>query len=807
MLADLRLALRALRRAPGFTLAAALCLALGVGATTAVLAVADAVLFRPLPVRGLDRIVVVRQDLTKLNLLDAPLDPPGTVELLARHDLFDAAAAYTEDHENLATPNGEPQRVRIASTVGDFFGLLEARAAAGRLYPPGASRDPGAQRGVVLGYAFWREHFGGDPGVVGRTIRLDGLPQEVVGVAGPSLGYPRGVDVYRPFPVDSSSTQQWSVDIMTVIGRVRPGVTPERLSAGLAEEADRWRAQSAAAGRPQQNGVVVRAVPLATVLAGELRPITRLLLGAVALVLLVACANVACLQLVRATGRARELAVRAAIGAGRAHLARPLAAESVTLAAGGGVLGVVLAAGALAAVRRWGPAQYPQLGDAHVDPRVLAGALAVAAGAALAFGLAPALRAVRADPQDALRGASRSASAGADRQRFLQGAVVTQVALALTLVLVLGAGLLTRSFARLAAADPGFRAEQVYTAHFGLPSDAYPTPAQKMAAFGRVLDRVASAPGVTAAALGAYLPMADQYSSTPFSIVGSAPDPGGRKPHAEFTFVTENYFRALGIPLRRGRAFTRADDSAARPVVIVDEQLAREFFPGQDPVGRLLKQLGDADVEIVGVVGTATRAHVGEARKALVYYPLHQKPWASTVAVVVRGALPPAAADRLVRTAVAEVDRQVPVYDARPMQDRVDESIGGRRLATLALGAFAGAALLLAALGVYGVLSYAVAQRARELGVRSALGAGRGDLERMVVGGGARLAAVGAVAGLLLFLLARRGLAALLYGVGPADPVALGVGTGVLAAAVLLASWIPARRAARVDPAAALRAE
>ena len=462
MLNDFHLAFRALRRAPGFALAAVLCLALGVGATTAVLAVADAVLFCPLPVRGLDRMVVVRQDLTKLNLLDAPLDPPGTVELLARHDLFDDAAAYTADHANLATPDAEPQRVRIASTVGDFFGLLEARPAAGRLYTPAASRDPSALQVVVLGYAFWREHFGGDPRIVGRTIRLDGLPLEVVGVAGPSLGYPCGVDVYRLFPVDSSTGQQWSVDIMTAIGRVRPGVTPERLSAGLAEQVGRWRAHYAAVGGQQQNGLVLHATPLATVLAGELRSITRLLLGAVTLVLLVACANVACLQLVRATGRARELAVRAAIGAGRTHLARPLAAESVVLAANGGLLGVALAAGTLAAARRWGPAQYPQLADAQVDPRVLAGALAVTACAAILFGLAPALRAVRADPQDVLRGASRGASVGADRQRFLQGAVVTQVALALTLVL--GAGLLARSFARLAAADPGAVAAAVRAA-------------------------------------------------------------------------------------------------------------------------------------------------------------------------------------------------------------------------------------------------------------------------------------------------------------------------------------------------------
>ncbi|HEY0779553.1 MAG TPA: ABC transporter permease [Gemmatirosa sp.] len=807
MLTDIRRALRALRRAPGFTLAAALCLALGIGATTIVLAVVDAVLLRPLPVRGLDRMVVLREDLPKIKLLDADIDPPSSDAALARRDLFDAGAAYTGSSANLTTAGAEPRRVKTASTLGDFFGLMNATAATGRFYAPDASRTASAQDVAVLSYGFWRDHFGGDPAIVGRTIRLDGQPLAVVGVAGPSLGYPRGADVYRPFPMNAKTQQDWGVLEMTAIARVRADVTPARLAGGLAQEAARWNVHMGGlTAGSADNGLRLHAVPFTTYLAGELRPITRLLLGAVALVLLVACANVACLQLVRATGRARELAVRAAIGARRAHLARPLAAESVVLAAGGGMLGVSLAWGTLALLRRFGPAQYPQLADAHADPRVLAGAVGATAFAALVFGLAPAVRAVRVSPQDALRGGSRGASAGVDRQRFLQGAVVTQVALAFTLAL--GAGLLVRSFARLAASDPGFRAEAAYTAHFGLPDDtAYARMASHRVAFDAVLQRLAGAPGVSAVALGSYLPMADHFSSTPFSVVGRAPDPGGQQPHAEFNLVSEDYFRALGIPLRRGRTFTRADDSAAVPVVIVDEQLAREFFPGEDPIGRQITQLGRGQLQIVGVVGSTVRLQLGEQRKALVYYPLRQKPWPSILAVVVRGALPPAAAEGLIRAAVAAVDPQLPVFDARPMPARVDESVGGRRLATWALGAFAAVGLLLAALGVYGVLSYAVAQRARELGVRSALGARRGDLERMIVGSGARLAGAGAIAGVLLFLAGRRALAALLYGIGPADPIALGAGACVLAAAVLFASWLPARRAARVDPAVALRAE
>jgi predicted permease len=802
MLPTLRQAWRALRRAPAFTFAAVLCLALGVGATTTVLAVADAVLLRPLAVRGLERMVVVRQDLTKLDLSDANLDAPGTEEVFARRDVFEAGAGVETRELNLSGEGREPERVRTARTLGDWFGMMGTTAARGRLYAADASRDPARHQTVVLSHAFWRRHFGGDPAVVGRSVRLNGRPFEVVGVADAALRYPRGVDLFVPFPVDSAFAQQRGRLGMTAIGRVRPDVVPARLDAALAAVAAQWAAASGG-GNAITSGLAVRAVPFRTYLAGELRPITRVLLGAVLLVLLVACANVACLQLVRATGRMRELAVRAAVGARAPDLARPLVADSVLLAALGGAAGVALAALSLAALRHWGPARYPQLAEAHVDPRVLAGALAATVGSALAFGLAPLVHALRVDPQAALRGGSRGASATAGRVAFLRGAVVTQVALALTLAL--GAALLGRSFARLAAVDPGFRPEQVLSAQFALPRAGYPEPAQRLAAYDDVLERLQGTPGVRVAALSAGLPFGNEYDSTPFTIPGRAAVPGGPQPHAVYNIVSEDWFRALGVSLLRGRTFTRADDANAPEVVVVDEQLAREFFPGQDAVGRRLKQLNDA--EIVGVVRRVARAQLGEAPKAVVYYPLRQTPWAPQVSAVVRGELPPASAERAVRAAVAAVDRQVPVYDVRPMAERVAESVSGRRLAVLSLGAFAGVALVLAALGLYGVLSYVVAQRTRELGVRAALGARAGQLERQVLGGGAGLAAVGVALGLLLFLATRRLLAALLFGVGAADPVALLGGSAVLAAAVLLASWIPARRAARVDPATALRAE
>ena len=801
MFADLRHAARALRRAPGFALAAILCLALGVGATTAVSALADSVLLRPLPLRDIDRMVVVQQDAPRLDITGAPLDAPATEELFARRDLFAAGAAFEVARYNLAAEGLEPDRVVAVRTLGDYFGLMGSTAAVGRLFSAAASREPGGQGVAVLGHTFWRAHFGGDPAVVGRTIRLNGRGYQVLGVAAPGLRYPREADLFVPFPVDSQYARQRGRWVMTAIGRVRADVPPARLDAGLRAIADGWAAEQG--GRVPPGGAVLHAVPFATHLAGELRPITRLLLAAVLFVLLVACANVACLQLVRATGRARELAVRAAVGAGRGSLVRPLAAESLVIAAGGWAMGVALAFGTLAVLRHAGLARYPQLADVRLDPLVLAFALLTTGLAAFGFGLAPALRAMRSDPQTALRASSRGMSTGADRHRFLRTAVVTQIALALTLTM--GAGLLVKSLARLAATDPGFRAEQVVTAQYGLPRVAYPEAAARLAVHERIAERLRATPGVSEVGISMALPFGDGLDSSPFTVIGRpAPDAGAPQPHAEYNIVSDDWFRTMGIGLRRGRAFTSADALNTPPVVLVDEQLAREYFPGEDPIGRRIQQNGEA--EIVGVVASVARAQLGEKRKAMIYYSLRQQP-IGAVAVAMRGALPPSGAERLLRTAMTEVDRQVPVYDVRSMQARVDDSVGARRLATMTFGGFALVALALAALGVYGVLSYVTAQRTRELGVRAAFGARGADLERMVLGGGLRLAGLGVLAGTLLFLALRRGLASLLYGVGPADPAALGVGAAALAAAVLLASWIPARRAARADPAQALRAE
>jgi predicted permease len=533
MLPTLRQAWRALRRAPAFTLAAVLCLALGVGATTTVLAVADAVLLRPLAVRGLERMVVVRQDLTKLDLRDANLDAPGTEDVFARRDVFEAGAGVETRELNLTGAGLEPERVRTARTLGDWFGMMGTAATRGRLYAADASRDPARQQTVVLSHAFWRRHFGGDPSVVGRSVRLNGRPFEIVGVADAALRHPRGVDLFVPYPVDSTFAQQRGRLGITAIGRVRPDVVPARVDAALAAVAAGWAA-AGGGGNAISTGLVVRAVPFRTYLAGELRPITRVLLGAVLLVLLVACANVACLQLVRATGRMRELAVRAAVGARTHDLARPLVADSVLLAALGGATGVALAALSLAALRHWGPARYPQLAEAHVDPRVLAGALAATVGSALVFGLAPARPGAARRPAGgaARRVARRVGHGGARRLPARRGGDAG------------GARPHPRPRRGAARAQlrpprrrrPGVPPEQVLSAQFALPRAGYP-------------ERRSASPPTTACSSGCRAPRA-------------CASPRCRRRSRSATSTTRRRSRSPAVPRRpTARSRTRSTTS------------------------------------------------------------------------------------------------------------------------------------------------------------------------------------------------------------------------------------------------------
>ncbi|MFL5581916.1 MAG: ADOP family duplicated permease [Gemmatimonadaceae bacterium] len=804
---DARVAIRGFRRSPGFVLAAVLTLALGIGANAAIFSAVNAVLLRPLPVKDLDRLLVVRSDLVKLGLMNTELSPGESDDLLRRTDLFESATAYVGRKPTLAGI-GEPRKLAGVRTLGRFFDVFEVRPQLGRFYRPDESEE-GAAPVAVLSDALWRELSGGDPSFVGKSIRVDGELVEVVGVAPPRFRHPRSAEIYLPFTMTARarSPEQRASLYMTFVGKVKRGITPEKLASGFADERQKWREAHPDTYSDDPNAYRLHATPLVTVMAGQLRLILAVLMGAVVLVLLIACANVASLQLVRASGRAKELAVRTALGAGRAAIVQQLLVESLILAIAGGALGLLLGELTVGLLGRLAPTQFPQLTGVWLDGHVLGFVATVAVASGVAFGLLPALRASRTDLNDVMKdGAGKGGSAGLGRHRLLQGSVVIQVALAL--VLLMGSALVTRSLVRLLAVDPGFRAEHVYTVKVQPPPGSKYQGTTLPDFYREVVQRVAAIPGVEAAGAAFGLPFSGDLDSTPFDIPGMPRGENEPMRHAEYRVVTGDYFRSMGIAIKRGRALGAADVQGAPHAVVIDETLADQYFRGQDPVGRVLKQLGSPSGDLWTVVGVATnvmRGELGEAPKATVYYSHAQVPWYSGLAVTVRSALDEGQVARAVRAAVQALEPGAVLYDAHTMRERVDQSLGGRRLAVAVLTGFAGLSLVLAVLGLYGVISYGMAQRTREIGIRLALGAQGGDVVRMVLVQGLVLALAGLAAGAVLFVGLGRVLASLLYGIGARDPLTLTACAALLVATAALAAWLPARRAAAVDPAIALR--
>ncbi|HYO12961.1 MAG TPA: ABC transporter permease [Thermoanaerobaculia bacterium] len=806
---DVGFAMRSLARRPLFTATVVLTLALGIGANTAMFSAVDTVLLRPLPVDGLDRLVTVYDDLPGINLQKAPMSPAEATDLFARTDLFEAATAFGDRGQSVTlTGFGEPRRVSVKPTMGRFFDLFSVRPHLGRLYGPEESQ-PGRAHVAVLGYDFWRDLTGGDPGLVGRTVDLNGSRYEVIGVLPPELRFPRGTEIWTPLEVTPRmlSPSQRTRLYMTFVGRLRPGVTPEQLADQLAAEAERWHRQHPGEYDSAHRHTLV-SEPFVVTLAGQLRPVLLVLMGAVALVLLIACANVASLQLVRATGRIKELAVRTALGAARWSIVRQLLTESLLLAIAGGLLGLLFGACTIELLTRWNAVQFEALREVRLDPAVLAFTAAITLLSAVLFGLVPALRAARVDPQETLKESARGTSGGARQQRLLKASVVVQ--LALTLVLLLASGLTIRSLFRLLETDPGFRTEQVMTMTVGLPPSRYTDGTSRTLFFDSLLERLNAVPGIQAAGLVMGLPFGEGGDSSPFDIKGRPKQPGEPERHANIRVVSGDYFQALGIPLLRG---VLLDESNAPPLrdastpvsALIDEALAKKYFGSEDPVGRILNQGPDA--VIVGVVGAVRDGELGKDAYPTVYYSQRQYNWIGTLSVAVRSTLEPETAVRLVRDAVRELDRGVPVFDVAPMRERVESSLGSRRLAMAVLTGFAALSLLLAVLGVYGVISYSVSQRTHEIGIRMALGARPADVIRMVLQTGAVLAALGAVAGTLVFLGLGRVLESLVYGVGPRDPMILGAGIALLGGVALFACYGPAQRAASIDPVEALRGE
>ena len=799
---DTRFGFRALRKHPGFTAVVILTLALGIGANTAIFSVVNGVLLRPLPYDRPDDIVRLRP------MADGRFDAASPIDYLDWRDgsrSFEALALFQGRSMNL-TGDGDPERIVATRATANLFRVLRQAPVLGRTFAPGEDQ-PAAQRVAIISDGFWRSRFGADSSVLGRMLHLDGDPYTVVGVAPKTGEYPAGSDVWIPmvFDEDELRASNRASRSSSAIGRLRAGVSLERAQEDVSSVARRLEAMY-----PNYNtGVSIRLTPLHEVLVGDLRTPLLILLGAVGLVLLIACANVANLFLVRGTSRAGEMAVRTALGAGRGRLLRQLITESLLLSLLGGAAGFVLALWGTRVLSRLGSDVLPRLGEARVDGVVLLFTAAVTLLTGVLFGIMPARHAAPRDLAASLRAGARGSREKHGARRTRNAIVVAEVSLAV--MLLAGAGLLIRSFQRLLAVDPGFRAENVISFTVALPEARYESEQSLRDFFSTFTDRLRTLPGASAVGLISHTPVSWNDFAIGFSIAGRPPARPGEALDAQVRVVDPHYFRAMGVPLLRGRALDERDRAGAPRVVLVNAAFARQFFAAEEPLGKEVQLGWSRDSvrqggTIAGIVGDVRQFALERESVPEIYLPIDQTPMAR-MTVVVRTTSDPASIHSGARDQLRALDANLPLYGIGSMEQALAESVSRPRFYTLLLGIFAAVALLLAAVGLYGVIAFAVAQRTHEIGIRIALGATRERVLKSVVGDGLRLATFGIAIGVSLSLATTRLLRTLLYGVTPSDPLTFAAVGIILIAVASLACYMPARRAARVDPTVAMRAE
>ena len=804
---DLKFALRTLRKSPGFTLIALLTLALGIGATVAVFSVVNGVLLAPLPYRDPGRLVTVNHFYPSLNNLRASVSAPGFRDYRALTDVFQHAAIQQGMGMNL-TGTGDPERINAITVAGDYFATLGVEPALGRVLQADESEE-GKNDVVVLTWPFFQRRFGGDSAVVGRPIVLNDVSYRVVGVLRPTYRdfFSGRTDLITPLtfrPADFADNRR-TFESFAFIARLAPGVSVPAAQARLHVVAAQLRAAYPDNYASDWDLLVTS---FAAEASRGIRSGLLILLGAVGLVLLIACANVANLLLARMAARTRDVAVRVALGASPHRLARLVLTESLVLACAGGTLGVLLAVWGVPALLALNGGNLPPTAHVTVDLPVLAFALVVSLGTGVLFGLAPALRMRRSQLHEMLKEGGRAIG---DRGGLAlrRGLVVSTVALALTLLV--GASLLLRSFARVIDVDPGFRPDHLLTFRISLPRAKYANDTLRTEAMTRLTAAMRAVPGVVDAGGTSNMPFGGNWSTASFNVEGYQPPPNAPTPWGDMRTVTPSFLPTVGARLIAGRQFTDADRAGGPAVCIVDDELVGRYWPNEDPIGKRItfNDLSDSSISWIQVIGVVHHlAHEGlDAQKRVqVYFALPQNPRAF-LDFAVRTEGPPLAAVAAVGAAVRGVDPDLPLAGARAMDDLIGDSLGGRRFALVLLGGFAFLALALASIGLYGVMSYTVTQRVRELGVRLALGAGRGQLLALVLGQGARLALLGAAIGLAAALALTRVMTGMLYNVGATDPVVFLATPCILIAVALAASYFPARRATRLDPVDALRYE
>ena len=793
LIQDVRYGFRTFVRQPAFALTAVVALALGIGANTAVFSVVYAALLKPLPFAQPAQLIYLHD--TYPAVPNASVSWPKFLALRDGNRTMASLAALTPASVNL-TGRGDPVQLPVVRVSGDFFTVLGVGPHLGRLL----NREddvPNGGKAIALSYGLWQRRFAGDPKIVGQAIAIDGQPFTVAAVMPAAFNYPAGVEAWVPLALPA---QFQGNNFLRVIGRMKPGTS-------LPQASDDLRAVTAAFNAPNKLTRDVQVHSLHDYLSARNRQMLLVLQGTVAFVLLIACANVANLLLARSVSRARELSIRAALGAGRIRLVRQLLTESLLLASAGGVIGVLLASWLLRLFLTLAPANFTGVQAVRIDTGVLLVTLGMAMITGVLFGLAPARHGFQVDPNDSLRdtgtrGATSAGSRGASR-----ALVVAEIGLAM--VLVIGAGLMVKSLLRLEAQDPGFRAEGVMTFQLTLPSAKYAAPAQIVQTVAAVVDEAGSIPGVAAAGAINMIPLTNFGMNGPFSIVGRPPFQGDRAPVIEYRVITRGYFAAMGIPIKRGADLTGTESAAGAPVVIINETMANQFWPGGNPVGERVQLAFDrpnVTREIVAVVGDARSAALNAVPVPETYVPHAQAPLPGMGFVIRTHGAEPAAILPAVRQRIAAMDPDLPIVRPQTLERVREIASGGTRLSSVLTSVFALLAALLASVGIYSLIAYSVAERTRELGIRVALGADRRAVVRLIVGEGLKLAVVGIAIGLAGSWMLTGTLRTMLYEVSPIDPGVIALTVAAVLLVTALASYVPARRALRVDPMVALRA-
>ena len=806
---DIRYALRQLLNHRAFSLIAILALALGIGANTAIFSVVNAVLLRPLPYPAPNQLVWLwgtnpLNDIPKENA-----SYPDFADWRAQAQSFESMGGFAQTSPILTGGEGEPERLPGGYVMGDFFSVLGIEPAIGRKFLP-EEMEAGKNRVVILSHALWQRRFGGDPKVVGQQILISGNAHTVVGILPATFQDPvpeatKTLQLWLPLAVSDNMRNSRRGDFLNVVARLKPGVKIQSAQAEMTGIAARLEKQYPATNT--QWGVIAQ--PLHETLTGNVRPALLVLLSAVAFLLLIACANVANLLLARASSRQREIAIRAALGASRGRVVRQLLTENIVLSLCGGGLGLLIAWWGIQALLALSPGNIPRLGSISIDRDVLFFTVGVSLVTGVLFGLVPALTASRPDLNNTLKEGGRSAAEGATGRRLRNALAVAEIAL--SLVLLVGAGLLIRSFIRLQDVRPGFNSQHLLCVDLSLPSSKYKEDQQTVNFFDQLLGALAQQPGIQSAAVSEGLPLGGGAGFLAFAVEGRVYAQTDRTPDAETRVVSSDYFRTMQIPLRSGRFLNEHDAPGHPDAIVLSETLVKKYFPGQDPLGKRLT-FGDPqakDVQwytVVGVVGDVRGVSLNEEPYGQLYTSYRQTPRRS-LTLIVQTASEPTTMLGTVREKIWSLDRQQPLYNVRTAEQVLAKSIARPRFNMLLITILAVVALVLAAVGIYGVISYSVTQRTHEIGVRMALGASAGDVLKLVVGQGMLLAGTGVVLGLIAAFGATRIMASLLFGVTATDPVTYFGLALLLALIAFVACYIPARRATRVNPVSALRAE